>query len=237
MKTKNQLQNYARNELTFIATYKSVEDNRLDHYYSESLYRARDGSFVLQCFGNANSKHAKVEGEHRSQHIYYQDVDPFQWMIDHNHQRLAGMLFPNMRSKVEKNLHDLKLQSEILKDDEFYQFQFKNRQAKTDLIAICKESNAIVGHEELFWIEAEADGIIMLPGYEDYDDNNWDFFEKVQGNTFTGNYEIMFAVADGWTEVPDKYTHSAASVVSYYEMVKDWPEVDKSALNDDDFEK
>ena len=67
METKNQFQNYAWNELTFIASYKSVEDNRPDNYYSETLYRARDGSFVLQCFGNANSKHAKVEGAEHQQ--------------------------------------------------------------------------------------------------------------------------------------------------------------------------
>ena len=221
MKTKNQLQNYAWNELTFIATYKSVEDNRLDHYYSESLYRARDGSFVLQCFGNANSKHAKVEDGQHYQHLYYQEVDPFQWMIEHNHQRLAGMLFPNLRNQVEKNLIDLKLQSELLKNDEFYQFQFDNRQTKKQLISICKEANAMIGHEGLFLVEPEIDGIEMFPGYEDYSDNKWDFLEKVQGNSFTGNYEITFEVIDGNIPIPMECSNSAESVVECYKKLKD----------------
>ncbi|MBK8873712.1 MAG: hypothetical protein IPN13_07250 [Bacteroidetes bacterium] len=177
-----------------LSQQKLNEDNRLDNYYSETLYRARDGSFVLQCFGNANSKHAKVEGAEHFKNLFYSEVDPVQWLMEHNQQRLAGMLFPNMRNQVEKKLHDLKLQSELLKEDEFYQFHFDNRQTKSQLNSICNEANAMLGHEKLFVVEAEIDGITMLPGYEDYNDNKWDFLEKVQGNSFTGDFEITFEV-------------------------------------------
>lgn len=229
METKNQFQNNAWNDLTFIATYKNVEDNRLDNYYSETLYRARNGSFVLQCFGNANSKHAKVEGEERFKNLFYRDVDPVQWLMEHNQQRLAGMLFPNMRNQVEKNLFDLRLQSELLQNDDFYQFQFENHRTKNQLISICKEASAIVGHEGLFLVEAEIDGMVMFPGFEDYDEDKSYYLEIIKGNTFTGDYEILFAEADGWTVVPKEFYNSAESIVKYYEMVQDYKGVDQGS--------
>lgn len=214
-------------EMTFIATYKNVEDNRLDNYYSETLYRARDGSFTLQCFGNANSKHAKVKGEERCRNLYYIEIDPIQWLIDHNHQRLAGILFPNMQKQIEKNLHDLVLQCEMLKDD-FYQYQFKSRQTKSELMAICKKANAIVGHEGLFVVEDEVEGIVMFPGYENYDEDNWDFYDKIKGNTYSGDYEILFNLGDGCVVVPKECTHSAESVVLYFEREKEEEDFEKA---------
>lgn len=218
MKAKSLNQSIELDELLFIAKFRNGEDNRIRHYYSETLYQKKDGSFILQCFGKPLCKHAQIDGIDRHEQTYFTEVDPLEWLIEHDHEHLAGFLFPNYQKQIVDALNDLNLQSSSVDDNSFYGLRFKNKMTRNALERNCILANAQLGFDNFFKVNPDVDGIIMLPGFENYDDEKWDYFEKVQGNSFTGDYSIIFPEADGDTLVPEEFYGSVDLLIKYYNI-------------------
>ena len=92
---------------------------------------------------------------------------------------------------------------------------------KLELEVICEAANDIIENPGYFKVCEDIRGTHMYPGYEEYDVDNNDYFDKVLCNSFTGKSHILFQEVGGCTAVPKEHYTSAQAIVEYYKMVKD----------------
>jgi len=119
IKIKNRL--YEPSELTFLARYENMEDLSSFYYFTEKLYSVSDGTFILLFKGNAGSRHSQSNGWRYQAAEYAIELDPIKWLLSHGHERLAGLLFPQLRNNIEEILFETQLEGILRKGEAFYQ--------------------------------------------------------------------------------------------------------------------
>lgn len=112
---------YDASDLTFIAKFQNMEDQNNYYHFREMLFRANDGTYIVKCQGNPGSKyHKMVSGVPvRSQKFSY-EPHPELWLLNHGHERLAGFMFPQIRSQVELALNSFGYKCDLPTGEVFY---------------------------------------------------------------------------------------------------------------------
>lgn len=120
MEIKIKNRTYEPNELTYLARHENMEDSSSFFYCKETLYQVSDGTYILICKGNAGSRHALSNGWQYEAAEYAIELDPIKWLLSHGHERLAGLLFPELRNNIEEMLFEKKLEGILRKGETFY---------------------------------------------------------------------------------------------------------------------
>jgi|JI10StandDraft_1071094.scaffolds.fasta_scaffold1106473_1 hypothetical protein len=120
MKISIKNRTYAPSELTFLALYQNMEDATSYYYFTETLYSVSDGTYVLLCKGYAGSRYAMLNGWQYEVAEYAKQPDPVKWLMSRGHERLAGLLFSELRNNVEEILLEKQLEGVLIKGETFY---------------------------------------------------------------------------------------------------------------------
>ena len=121
MEIKIKNRSYQKSELTYLASYENMEDSSSFYYYKEKLYKVSDGTYILHCKGNAGSRHAQSDSGKYNAAEYSKELDPIKWLLSHGHERIAGLLFPELRNNIEEILYEKNLEGVRRKGETFYQ--------------------------------------------------------------------------------------------------------------------
>ncbi len=211
MKIKIKNTYYESNEMTFIADFYGTGILEYEMDFMEALYKTNDGRYVLFSLDLNRKTQVQISQEDIDiKEVFgvplFNYVEPVQWMIRRGHGRLAQYMFTEYSEIIEKVLSTHTPEFEL---------------DKLELEIICEAANDIIENPGYFKVCQDADGTHMYPGYEEYDVDNIDYFDKVLCNSFTGKSHILFPEVDGCTSVPMEHSTSAEAIVEYYNMVKD----------------
>ncbi|HEX5001568.1 MAG TPA: hypothetical protein VFW78_03655 [Bacteroidia bacterium] len=112
---------YYEDELTFIAVYQNMEDQHCYYHYRETLLLAGDGTYILKCQGNPGSRYHRTKHGVPVRSLYFKhEPHPGIWLLQHGHQRLAGLMFTELRPSIEAELLSKYIYTEPKNCDSLY---------------------------------------------------------------------------------------------------------------------